>query len=528
MKGFDFWYFWSLLAKNWKFVFSTSAIGGALALGYTIFWITPLYTATATLYVGRGERSVIESGVTRQLDDMRLLNSELVTGLQLTSDYVEIARSKRIMARAEELIKLNSPKYMDLRFGFDAVCVPNTRMLVLKVVSPSRVGSQVVCNTVADVFVEEISEIFNLQNSQVIDRADTPTVPSYPSRRKNTMLGCLIGAVLAYLLVFLRSIQDTSVRTPEAAMALLKLPLMGNVPLDDTLKNADDETLKPGDRILSVHHNERERMEIGESFRTLRANIQYSEVPHEPGVGHVFVTTSTLPGEGKSFTAANLAASLADSGKRTLAVNCDLHKPSLAKFFGVSPDGGLVNVLVGEKSFDDVVCRNLLDLPLDVLFCGPVPPNPSRLLLSDKFKELIKEQQHNYDYIILDAPPCLNIADAAIVGGLSDGILFVIQAGRARGDTISRAYQQLSQLKLPVLGLVLNKFTVKDLSGYAYGYGYGFGYGYGYGSGGYGYGYGYGGYGGYGGYHYGSYGQDGTDQPSIGERIIRFFFQNKK
>jgi capsular exopolysaccharide synthesis family protein len=220
-------------------------------------------------------------------------------------------------------------------------------------------------------------------------------------------------------------------------------------------------------RIFTLPGDRQEFSAIAECFRILRTNLQYSSNRHD-GEAKVFVFTSALPGEGKTFTASNLIVSLADAGKKCLIINCDLRKPALGKIFGIKNQVGLVNVLVGEARFEEVVRRHLFELPLDVLLCGPIPPNPSKLLLGDDFRNLLARLKKEYDYIFLDAPPCLTLADTSILAPLCEGVVFVVQAGRTDSNVSLQALNQLRQLNFNIVGVVLNRFSVKEAGSFGY------------------------------------------------------------
>lgn len=478
MKKLDFWYFWNLTLKHWRWLVCWVIIGGTAGFVLATYVLKPQYEAVVSLYVGR---SVPVDNVSQTEEEMRSssINSELALALQLVSDYKELIDSKLIRNKVDQRVEEDYPD-LPLVYKVRVNLVRGSRLIKVSVNSRNPKTCEVIANTMADVFIDEVQNILNIKNSQIIDRADLPVIPVAPNRNRTMALGLVLGFLFAYGLVFLKSILDTSIRTPEQAVDELGLPIMGTIPEDAALNREEQEGIQAENRIVSIGKAERERFNIAEAFRAMRANLQYAGSSDGNG-GKVFVVTSTLPGEGKTFNASNVAASLADSGKRTLAINCDLHKPSLGKNFGIDSGPGLVNLLVGEMSFDQVVVRDVLGLPLDLLLCGPIPPNPSRLLLSREFQALLEKVRKEYDYVILDAPPCLTIADASIIGGFSDGILLVVQAGRARSESIQRAYANLRQLKLNVLGVVLNRFSEKDVSGYGYGYGYGYSYSYNYG-----------------------------------------------
>ena len=177
--------------------------------------------------------------------------------------------------------------------------------------------------------------------------------------------------------------------------------------------------------------------------------------------------TSSMPGEGKTMIVSNLATVTADSGKRVLVIDCDLRKPALHKAFKLDRSRGLVNYLAGELEYNEIIISNQLDIGLDIIPSGPIPPNPTELLMSEKFRKLLDKAAVEYDYIFIDSPPCLNMADAAILGRLADRILFTVSANKTRVDFIKRSIEQLKQVDIDVAGIVLNRFSFKN-SGYKY------------------------------------------------------------
>ncbi len=220
----------------------------------------------------------------------------------------------------------------------------------------------------------------------------------------------------------------------------------------------------------------------------------------------MLVITSSVPGEGKSFTASNLATSFAELGYHTLIINCDLHKAMFHKIFGISHKGGLVDILSSGESFENCVLRNYMNFPLDILPCGPTPPNPAKLLDSVAFRELLSQLKKQYQYIILDAPPISAVADTMILGKLADGAIIVVRDHYTREEALKAAVEQLLLVDVEIFGVIMNGIAVQR-NGY-YGYGrYGRGYGYGYG--------------------YSHYAQENVPPKGIFPRVQRFFAKQK-
>lgn len=201
-----------------------------------------------------------------------------------------------------------------------------------------------------------------------------------------------------------------------------------------------------------------------EDYRTLRTSLLYSLVDSPP---KAIVVTSPGPGEGKSTTCANLGVVLAQAGKSTLLVDCDLRKPRMHQLFGIRNMQGLVNVLVGEQSLSEVAQNGWVP-DLHVITSGPVPPNPTELLGSRRFSELLEQARRDFDYLLLDTPPVEAVSDAKIMAGQTDGTLLVFDARNTRKGAVRHSVHGLQSIGAKVLGTVMNsvKTGKKDYYGY--------------------------------------------------------------
>lgn len=206
---------------------------------------------------------------------------------------------------------------------------------------------------------------------------------------------------------------------------------------------------------------------ISESFRTLRTNIQYSNIDDEI---KILLITSSTPGEGKSTIVANLAISVGYTGKRVLIIDCDLRKPTIHKKIGISNLKGLTNVLIGETKLNEVIHRNGELDALHILTSGPIPPNPSELLGSNKMEDFLESLKDEYDMVIIDSPPVGLVTDAAILSTKVDGVLLVTAAGKTEIEVIKRSQGLLEKVKANIIGVILNKVDIKGKSYYKYGY----------------------------------------------------------
>jgi len=203
---------------------------------------------------------------------------------------------------------------------------------------------------------------------------------------------------------------------------------------------------------------------VAEAYRTLRTNIQFSSIDKKV---QVVCVTSTGPGEGKSTVASNLAVVTAQSGKKTLLIDCDQRKPRQHKIFGVSNEKGLSNLLADESTFAFAVQKTGVDNLL-ILSAGTKPPNPSELLSSSKMRNFIGSLRSSLDFIIIDTPPLLMVTDAQLLASYIDGYILTVASGEADRDAAAKAKELLNNVNGKVLGVVLNKINLNEKGYYGY------------------------------------------------------------
>ncbi|GLO67586.1 CpsD/CapB family tyrosine-protein kinase [Oceanobacillus kimchii] len=206
------------------------------------------------------------------------------------------------------------------------------------------------------------------------------------------------------------------------------------------------------------------RSPISEQYRTIRTNLQFASVDHEI---RSILLTSAGPSEGKSMTTANLAIVYAQQGKRVLLVDADLRKPTIHYTFRLDNLRGLSNILVGETSMQDAVESSDVE-NLDLISCGPIPPNPSELLGSKRMQFFIEEAKQHYDVVIFDMPPVLAVTDAQVMSNFVDGAILVVRSKRTENEAANKALEALESVNANVLGAVLNDCDKKDANYYYY------------------------------------------------------------
>ncbi|MBN8193789.1 CpsD/CapB family tyrosine-protein kinase [Bacillus sp. NTK074B] len=203
---------------------------------------------------------------------------------------------------------------------------------------------------------------------------------------------------------------------------------------------------------------------ISEQYKTIRTNINFSSVDRDM---RSIMVTSSGPGEGKSTTAANLAVVFAQQGKTVLLVDGDMRKPTAHYTFNVTNTFGLTTVLTRQKELREVVHQTDVD-HLDLLTCGPVPPNPAELLSSRSMEEFLMDVYADYDMVIFDTPPVLAVTDAQVLANQCHGTILVVSSGTTEIESAQKGKELLQSAKGKLLGVILNNRELKDTSYYYY------------------------------------------------------------
>lgn len=202
-----------------------------------------------------------------------------------------------------------------------------------------------------------------------------------------------------------------------------------------------------------------------EAYRILRTKIKYSAI--DKAIKSIVITAADQ-GEGKSTVASNLAFTLSKSGNRVIIIDCDLRKPALHRYFGVTNNKGLTDYLVGSYELRDVTKE--LEDNLNLITAGTIPPNPAEIIASKKLESFINMLKNNYDYIIIDSPPVMAVTEPRILAAKSDATLLVVRAGKSKLKIIKRAYEELLGVGANIIGTVLNDIDTNRKDNYYYNY----------------------------------------------------------
>lgn len=316
----------------------------------------------------------------------------------------------------------------------------------------------------------------NVSDIKILDKAkDVGQVPISPNTKFNYLIAAMLSFGLPFLYILIKEALNNKILTVEELEKLFEIPVLGVIGSSKL------------DTYLAVFNSPKSSM--AESFRALRSNIQF--LFKESKGAKTLVVTSSVSGEGKTLTSINMATVFAMSKKKTILLGLDLRKPKLHKDFDIDNEVGIVNYLIGQKEKTDIIKQTKIP-NLDIITSGPVPPNPSELLLSMQTNDLMDYLKENYDYIVIDTPPVGLVADAIELFKYADATMYIVRQDYTQKGMPKMIDDKYRSGELKNISFVLNDFSMSK------GYGYGYGYGYG----GYNYGYGYGGYGKYdNGYH---------------------------
>jgi capsular exopolysaccharide synthesis family protein len=331
----------------------------------------------------------------------------------------------------------------------------------------------------------QVSAGLKASNIRIVDSAEVPKGPVKPRVLLNLALGIILGLGLGVGLAFFQEYLDKTLKTPDEVERLLRLPSLGVLPKFHLNGSGpvDEESLVPAvpdEVVVSLAPAIQTKPESIEAFRSLRTSILLSASP----VPKLILVTSALPGEGKTTTAVNLGATLTSLGSKVVIVDCDMRRPSCHCSLGVPNSPGFVQCVTGRVALRDA----LLAVPgvpnLSVIPCGPIPPNPAEILSSPLAGELLRKLRAEFDYVLVDSPPLLSVADSRILATVTDAAVLVARAFETPYDIVRRARALLYSADARILGVALNGVDISrdSYTGVHAAYRQGHGYGYGYGS----------------------------------------------
>jgi len=304
-----------------------------------------------------------------------------------------------------------------------------------------------------------LAEAQATNNVVIAKPAVVPQTPVRPRTMTNVLLAAVVGAMIAIGAAFLIEYLDDTIKSPDDISRITGLSTLGAIA---RLKDAGAER-----QLIAWSHT---KAPESEAYRTLRTNIQFSSVDKPV---RTLIVTSSGPSEGKSTTSANLAIVMAQTGQKVILVDTDLRRPVLHKTFGVPNNAGITTALLhgGQVDLQEYLQPTEID-NLSIITSGPIPPNPSELLGSQRMKHVIDELSGMADMVIFDTPPALVVTDAAVLGRQVDGVLLVADAGGTREQALAHAVLELRKTGTNILGVAMNRLDSRSRGYYYYYYYY--------------------------------------------------------
>ncbi|GAA2177924.1 polysaccharide biosynthesis tyrosine autokinase [Leucobacter tardus] len=427
---------WTSLKKRWYIVVVITAIGGIAGMTFSLLAL-PVFQSTATLFVSINQGSTgtdLNQGTTYAQNQMQ--------------SYAQLATSSRVLDPVIQDLGLDTDA-QELARQVEVVSPTNTVILSVTASAGSPDGAAAVANAIAEQLADAVQEVSPRSaegapsiTASIVDAAESPRFQVSPNKPRDTLLATAVGFLAGIAAALVYGVLDTRMPNAAALKAAVPLPVLGSI-----------SRVPGGKRGVGLLVAQEPLGRASEEFRRVRSALTYAGVSER--LQRIMVT-STAEREGKSTFSANFALTLAEARSRVLLIDADFRKPRIADLFGVEGAVGLTSVLLGDASFEQARIERK-STTLDLLPAGTVPPNPSEMLASEAMRQLIDAVTPQYDYVIIDSPPILSVADANLTSPLVDGAVLVVDAGRTRQSQLVHAVTSFETAGGRIAGAVLNK-----------------------------------------------------------------------
>lgn len=420
---------------------------------YTFLLVTPQYEASAKFYVNNSSISVGGTSIS-------MSSGDLTASRNLVDSYIVILETRETLNDVLDYAGVDMD-YDDLLDAISAEAVDDTEIFQVTVTLPDPQQAEKIANAVAYILPKRIATIIEGTSAKVVEFAVVPTRYSSPSYVTNTIMGFLLGLVLAFAYVAVKQITDTTIRKEDDLTQVCHYPVLAAIP-DMSVAG------KHGYGYGYGRERESERTSgalIGadisfgasEAYKLLRTKLQFSFAGAEGS--RVIGVSSALSGEGKSLSSANLAYSLSELGKKVILIDCDMRRPTLAEKLNIKKTPGMSSYLTGQCDLVSLVqpCGITGDEnAFHVITAGQNPPNPSELLSSGRMHDALEALRKFYDYVILDLPPVSEVSDAMTIANETDGTLIVVRENYCDRNALVDSVRQFEYINAKILGVVMN------------------------------------------------------------------------
>jgi capsular exopolysaccharide synthesis family protein len=420
------------LRQSWVLPLVGLLVGGGVALAVSLGQ-TPMYTSSTQFLV---IATATESTPAGQV---------LPGNPQRAVAFAELIKGDGVAGRVIDRLGLDMSTG-ELQREIDATPVADTALVDVTVTDRSARRARDIADAVGTEVSAVVTELETPQDGgaspvklTVTDRPELASAPTSPDTVRNVATGAVVGLLVGAVLAVARARPDRRVHDGEQAAELAGAPFIGHVIRDAAV--AKRHLIEGIGAAL-----------VAENYRQLRNNLQSLDADGPPSV---IMVTSAVPSEGKTTTVVNLALVLAVAGRKVAVVDADLRTSKVTDYLGMSGDAGLSNVLGGTADLSEVVQR-YDDRAIWVVAAGPTPANPGELLATGEMRSLIDKLRGDYDYVLVDAPPVLSVADASGMARYTDGVLLVVRQGGTQVGELREAAIVLERVRAKTLGVVLN------------------------------------------------------------------------
>ncbi|WP_282071645.1 polysaccharide biosynthesis tyrosine autokinase [Janibacter hoylei] len=437
-----------ILRKRWLTIAITTLVVIGLAALLTAVQ-TKQYSSSTQFFV-----SVSGTGDTAQLQQGSTFTQERV------KSYAQLLTTPRALNPVAEELG-DDTTAGDLADKVQVTTPPDTVLLEVTVTDTDPARAQEIARAIGETFPDVVSDIERPSGSDrsspvkvsLVKPATTSSTPVSPVPVRNLALGVVLGLLLGFGLAMLRHLVDTTVRTADDVEEITEEPIIGSVLHDP--RAAKEPLIVESDPSSPR----------SEAFRALRTNLMFVNAASHP---RTISLTSSIPGEGKSTTIANLALALAESGSSVCLIEGDLRRPRLLDYLGLEGSAGLTDVLIERATLDDVL-QPYGTHGLEVIGAGAIPPNPSELLASEAMSRVLTVLSARFDYVLIDTPPVLPVTDAVVLSTKVDGVIMLVGSQIVRSEQLDASLEALGAVDNHLLGLVLNRVSSSS-GGYGAGY----------------------------------------------------------
>lgn len=420
---------------------------------YIIVFTVLVFTVCTVIYSSSIKKPIYESTtslVLTKTNDSTITQNDLVMNQKLVYTYSELIKSKLVLNQVRKNLNLDI-SYKDLVNEINVFSIENTEMIKVVVKDYNKENSYKIANEIAKVFCKQVTKIYEINNVSIVDKANIPKRAANDNKLKDLIIGFVSGLLLSVGGLFIIFYFDDTIKNSEDVDDL-NIPIIGKI-LKEKRKRTyrKHNNVKINELVVATSP----KSVISEGIKSVRTNLLFSSVDKEL---KSLLITSSMPGEGKSFISANLAIAFAQTDKKVLIVDCDMRRGRQNKIFNVANDKGLSDLLVTnfETKYSEYVKETKIK-KVYLLPCGTFPPNPSELLNSDKFKNLVNFLSSKFDLVIFDGVPCNGLPDSIIMSTLVDETIIVSSEGVTPKELLKNTKKELESVNANIAGIILNK-----------------------------------------------------------------------